>query len=147
MDLTLSQRSKFPFSQKIALRWSDYDMLGHINNVMYNRYIEYIVLALDKQAGIDWLNDRIIPLAVEVNVKFKRPVTSTEHLDAGLLISHLGTSSVVYEVALFVPDQLQPSAFGHFVHVFVDRETEQSVSIPETVRRFFEQFTEQNNGT
>lgn len=37
------------------------------------------------------------------------------------MVVHVGNSSVRYEIALFKADE-QQAVFGHFVHVYVDRE-------------------------
>ena len=34
----------FPYQTRIETRWGDNDMLGHLNNVAYNRLIETVVV-------------------------------------------------------------------------------------------------------
>jgi len=133
-------RDRYVMVLPITTRWNDYDMLGHVNNVLYNRYVEITVLELVKRAGVNWLTDRAIPFAAEVCVKFLRPLRFAEHVDAALRVGKLGTTSVVYEVALFMPDEDAPAAVAHFVHVFVDRGDERPVPIPAPVRRVFEKY-------
>ena len=54
--------------------------------------------------------------------------------DAGLRVTRLGTSSVRYEVALFGGDAPLAAAQGHFVHVYVDRETRRPAALPSPLR-------------
>lgn len=140
IDPAEHRRERYPLQLAIPTRWNDYDLLGHVNNVLYNRYFEIIVLELVKRAGVDWMSDRVVPFAAEVCVKFLRPLNFAEHIDAALRVGKLGNSSVVYEVALFMPDEQSPSAAGHFVHVFVDRENEKPVSMPDSVREIFQRY-------
>jgi len=134
-----STRADYASLSKIETRWNDYDMLRHVNNVQYYRYFEIAVLRLIDESGLDWFKDRIIPFAVESLCRYKRPLRVTDHIDAAIRIAKLGSSSVTYELALFMPSEDTPSAFGHWVHVFVDRQTEQPVPIPESVRAYFAQ--------
>ena len=49
-------------------------------------------------------------------------------------VSKLGNSSVRYDLCIYRNDDQQPAAAGHFVHVYVDRASNRSVPIPDTVR-------------
>ena len=40
-----------------------------------------------------------------------------------------------YEIALYRNDDAMPAAFGHFVHVYVDRATNKPVPIPDAARQ------------
>ena len=52
----------------------------------------------------------------------------------GLRVTRLGTSSVRYEVALFGGDAPLAAAQGHFVHVYVDRESRRPAALPPPLR-------------
>lgn len=47
----------------------------------------------------------------------------------------LGNSSVRYEVGLFRNDDDVAAAQGHFVHVYVDRQTRRPVALPPALRQ------------
>ena len=57
-----------------------------------------------------------------------------QQLEAGLRVAHMGRSSVRYEVGLFAHDAPEAAAAGHFVHVYVDRQTRRPVELPEALR-------------
>jgi len=52
----------------------------------------------------------------------------------------LGGTSVTYEIALFGEGNETPASTGHFVHVFIDKDTHQSVQIPAGIRKRIETF-------
>lgn len=131
-------REDYALHVRLITRWSDYDMLGHVNNVEYYRYFETGILTLLRETGLDWQSDPVIPLAVENGCVFLKPVAVSSHVDIGVRIAHLGNSSVRYEIAVFVPQADVPSATGFFVHVFIDRVTGKPVPMPEAVRAHFE---------
>ena len=49
-------------------------------------------------------------------------------------MTHLGNTSVRYEIALFRNDEDVASAVGEFVHVYVERATNRPSRIPDAVR-------------
>jgi len=136
-----AKRDDYPYRLAIPTRWMDNDMLGHVNNVVFYRYFEAIVVDfLTKEAKLDWLEDPHTCYAVESMCRFWKPLSYPETVEARLRIGHIGTSSVRYEVALFSEGNPGPAATGHFVHVFVDRRTERSLPIPAPIKQVFENF-------
>ena len=57
-------------------------------------------------------------------------------MDAGLRVTKRGRSSVRYEIGLFAEGEPLCAARGHFVHVYVDRETRRPVdALPDTYQQ------------
>ena len=140
-DPTHQTRKDFPYLIQIPTRWSDNDMLGHVNNVLYYRYFEAIVVRFQmEEAGIDWINDAVSPQAVETLCRFHRPLSFPETIDAGLRVERISNSSVTFAIALFGENDETPAATGHFVHVFVESETLKSQPIPAPIRGVLEKF-------
>ena len=137
-DQATAPRSDYSLVVRIATRWNDYDMLGHVNNVEYYRYFEIIVLTSLARAGLDWRQDSIIPFTVENHCCFRRPLMPVDTMDGCFRIARIGRSSATYELGLFMPNDETPSAYGYFIHVFVDRHTERSAEIPESIRAAFD---------
>ena len=52
-----------------------------------------------------------------------------ERIEIGLRVGKLGNSSVQYELAVFKAGEEDACAAGRFVHVFVDRQSNQPVAI------------------
>ena len=133
-----AQRADYSMVVRIATRWNDYDMLGHVNNVEYYRYFEIIVLTSLARAGLDWRQDNIIPFTAENHCYFRRPLTPVDAMDGCFRIARIGRSSATYELGLFMPNDETPSAYGYFIHVFVDRHTERPAEIPKDIRTSFD---------
>ena len=71
---------------------------------------------------------------METSCRFHRSLSFPEVLDAGLRVAKLGTSSVTYEIGLFRAGDELPAATGRFVHVWVERATQQPTAVPESIR-------------
>lgn len=136
-SLTHPGRDQYAVLVRVMTRWSDYDMLGHVNNVEYYRFYETAILSFLREAGLDWHQDPVIPLAAENGCRFLRPVDICGYVEVGVRVAHLGNSSVRYEVAVYMPEDHEPYATGFFIHVFTDRASGRPIAIPQPIRAHF----------
>lgn len=135
-------RDDYPYWLAVPLRFSDIDVLGHLNNVLYFRFFEAVIVKfLIDEAELDWRQAAVIPYAVDIRCHFRKPIEFPGTVDAGLRIGRLGTSSVTYALSIFAEGDSDPAALGHFVHVYVERAGETPVSIPAPIRAVYERFT------
>jgi acyl-CoA thioester hydrolase len=88
--------------------------------------------ALDIHAGA------VIGLVVETRCEYFAALAYPQPVDAGLVVEHLGRSSVRFGVGLFAPDSAQAAAAGHFVHVYVDRLTRRPMPLTAALRAALE---------
>jgi acyl-CoA thioester hydrolase len=125
----------YPHHAALTTRWMDNDVYGHVNNVTYYSYFDTVANAyLIEQGGLDVERSPVIGLVVESGCRYHAPVSYPERLRAGLRVDRLGNRAVTYGIAIFTEDSDEAVANGHFVHVFVDRDTRTSVPIPEKIR-------------
>lgn len=135
MKPTVITRSDFRYFIDLGTRWSDNDIYGHVNNVMYYSYFDTTANRyLIDESGLDIHGGDIIGLVVDSGCSYFAPVAFPDQLEGGLAISKLGNSSVRYEIGIFKKGEQTAVAQGHFVHVFVDRAQRQSTPIPEQMR-------------
>jgi len=128
-------RNDFPHFLTIPTRWMDNDAYQHVNNVVYYSFFDTAVNRyLIDQGLLDIHASAVVGLVVETGCTYFSSVSFPDTVHAGLRVAKLGNSSVRYELALFRNDEAQPSAAGHFVHVYVDRHTNRPVPIPAPVR-------------
>jgi acyl-CoA thioester hydrolase len=133
-----ARKEDFRFLAQIQTRWSDNDMFGHINNVEYYRFFEMIVVEfLRGPCAMDLLNSPVLTFAAESLCRFRRPLSWPHGVVGGLKIEHLGNSTVRYAIALFDDSSDDAAADGHWTHVFVDRQSQRPIPIPEAIRHVF----------
>jgi acyl-CoA thioester hydrolase len=131
-------RENYRHWQRIPTRWADNDVYGHVNNVVHYAFMDTVINTWLIGAGLDIQAGRQIGLCVESHCTYRASISFPEAVDAGLRVGHLGRSSVRYEVGFFFEGREDVVAEGHFVHVFVDRDTRKPVEIPETLRTAME---------
>ena len=119
----------------------DNDVYGHVNNVVYYSYFDTVVNEyLVSFGSLDIERSRVIGLVIETRCRFFRPITFPDTVHAGLRVAQLGNSSVRYEIGLFRNDEGAAAAQGHFVHVYVDRETRRPAALPAEMRGALEEI-------
>lgn len=139
-------RNAYKVFRDIGTRWSDNDVYGHINNVVYYSWFDTAVNGLLIEHGALDLHstkpDSVIGLVVETQCNYFSPLAFPEPVVAGIRVAHIGSSSVRYEVALFPGDEDQPcAAKGHFIHVYVDSATRRPALLPPQLLSMLETLT------
>jgi|SRR5882757_292785 len=126
----------YPHARAITTRWKDLDPYGHMNNVVQYELFDTIVNAwLIEHGALDIQHSPVIGLVVETGCNYFATLTYPEAVTAALRVAHVGRSSVRYEVALFAKGAASAAAQGHFVHVYVDRESRRPVAeLPAALR-------------
>ena len=126
-----ARRSLYRRFETIATRWMDNDAYGHINNVVYYSYFDTVVNRYLIEAGaLDIERSPVIGLVVETHCNYFVPLAFPQTVEAGLRVARLGSSSVRYEIGLFAAGAPLAAACGHFVHVYVSRDTHRPVALP-----------------
>jgi acyl-CoA thioester hydrolase len=126
-------------SRVLTTRWMDSDPYGHMNNVVHYALFDTVINAwLIERGVLDIKKSPVIGLVVETGCQYFAPLTYPEPVTAALRVAHVGRSSVRYEVGLFSAASETAAAQGHFVHVYVDRETRRPVELPPALREALE---------
>lgn len=133
------RRSDFGVLRPLPTRWSDDDTYGHVNNVVHYLMFDTAVNGwLIEASGVDIRQLPAIGVVVETSCQYFAELRFPELVTAGLALERLGTSSVVYRLALFGEHADGPAAVGRFVHVYVDRDDRRPTPIPPEIRRALE---------
>ncbi len=141
-DLKNLNRKDFLYFHPIATRWMDNDVYGHINNVTYYSYFDTTVNRyLIDVAGFDIHNAPVVGYVVHSTCNYMTSIAFPDSLEIGLRVNKLGNSSVTYGLGVFKKGEDTLCAYGEFVHVFVDRMENKSVSIPDKIRSALEKLT------
>ena len=132
-------RDAYRAFRQISTRWMDNDVYGHVNNVVYYSFFDTAVNGYLIDAGaLDIHAGTTIGLVIETRCNYFAPLAFPQPVEAGLRVAHLGSSSVRYEVGLFAAGEPLTAAAGHFVHVYVDRDSRRPVPLPAALRHALE---------
>lgn len=127
----------FPVTYPVPVRWADIDMYGHLNNAAYYQYFDTAINGwLATAAGVDAMAADAIDLVAESACAFHSSVAFGDDVTVGLGVRRLGRTSVTYGLGLFTGPAI--AAYGHWVHVYVDRAAGKATDIPPPVRAALE---------
>jgi acyl-CoA thioester hydrolase len=132
---TPETRACFRHFMTITTRLMDNDVYAHVNNATYYSFIDtavtsYLANALER----DLAHDPIVYFVVENGCTYFSPIAFPDVVHAGLRVSHIGTSSMRFEVGLFRNDEDMTAARAFFVQVCCDRESQRPIPMPPNVR-------------
>ncbi len=128
-------RSAYTHFCEITTRWMDNDAYRHVNNVVYYSFFDTAVNKLLIESGLlDLENSPVVGLVVENRCSYFSSLAFPDRVTVGMRVAHIGTSSIQYELGVFRNDADLESAHGHFVHVYVDRDSNKPVPLPAEVR-------------
>ena len=130
-----ADRDHYRYFLPIMTRWMDNDIYGHVNNVTYYSYFDTIANTyLIERGGLDIHGGPVVGFVVSSGCEYLAPIAFPASIEAGLRVDRLGRSSVRYGIGIFRAGESRACAHGHFIHVFVDRQTQKSVPIPDELR-------------
>lgn len=140
----LPTSSDFSVHWPVLTRWTDNDMFGHLNNAVYYELFDTAINAwINTNCGIDPLAVPWLGVVAESGCKYFAELKFPDPLVVGLAVARLGNSSVTYRLGIFGDGQAV-AAVGHWVHVYVDRESRRPVPIPGEIRALLQSICSPN---
>lgn len=125
----------------ITTRWADNDAYGHVNNVVHYSWFDTAVNGwLMHATGTDTRSLPAIGMVAETACRYLSELSFPDDVEVGIGLGRLGNSSVTYLLATFGNGREQPASLGHFVHVYVDRETHATTPVPAEIRAALERL-------
>lgn len=133
--ITRPHRHDFRVMRQVTTRWSDNDVYGHVNNVVYYSWFDTVVNAeLIERGVLDPARGETIFVVAETRCRYFASVSFPETISVGIAVERLGETSVTYRLGVFGETGEDAAAAGRFVHVCVTADGRRPVRIPDTVR-------------
>lgn len=130
LELRLRERTSFRHFTQERIRFSDTDLVGHVNNTAYAVYSEsgrvdfnHVVLNMDKSLGV-------VVARISINMLTETHFPGTIEIGTGVM--RVGRTSYTLGHGLFKGDTCVATAEG--VLVLLDRESRRPVQLPEATR-------------
>jgi acyl-CoA thioester hydrolase len=95
--------------------------------VYYSLFDTAVNSLLIEAGALELHGGEVIGLVVETHCNFFEPLAFPQRIEAGVRVAQQGRSSVRYEIGLFAEGAQLCAARGHFVHVYVDRDSRRPV--------------------
>ncbi|MFC6670247.1 acyl-CoA thioesterase [Marinobacterium aestuariivivens] len=131
----MSAPGKLMHSCTLPLRWGDMDAYGHLNNVVYIRYLEEARVQLLLGLGAGLQQEEQAPVVINVGCTFLRPLVYPDSVRVECYVSEPGRSSFMIRYRLYgesAPGQL--AGEGYSKVVWMDQSSGRSVPLPDAIR-------------
>jgi acyl-CoA thioester hydrolase len=136
-----TQAHHFPIKLHLRLDWSEMDMYGHINNVMFFKFVQASRVGFWQKAGLanGFYKDKIGPILVSTGCQFSKPLFYPDNIVVEVRLEFIKTTSIgLHHRILNGKGEL--SAEAHDVIVLFDFDTNEKVVIPAELREAMEKF-------
>ena len=132
----MQMQGKLVHVENMRMRWGDMDALGHMNNVVYFRYLEQARISWFEAIGARSAVNGQGPVIVNASCTFIKQLVYPGKVEIKTYVGELGRSSLQTYL------ELRPSydaeriyAEGAAKVVWVDYEKEKSVPLPDSIRK------------
>lgn len=130
----LTQRSTYSYWLTENIRWSDTDLVGHVNNLSFSTYYETGRTQFLRPFVARGVEQRVLLLLAQMNVSFLGEAHWPGEVDIGTGMLEVGRSSCRMGQGLFLGDQCISTAES--VMVMIDETTRKPKEIPDWVREY-----------
>lgn len=127
------QLTDYPVIHQQVVAWGDMDALGHVNNVMYYRYIESARIHYMDQ--IRMMQQSFSAVVASNQCKYMRPVFYPDTLKIGVRVEEIRNSAFRMHYILWSEQQQVVVASAEAVMVCVHSESMQKMPLPESIRQ------------
>lgn len=126
--------SDFPHSFDVPVRFRDLDPMGHVNNAVYNTYLEESRMAFWKLIEPGRSLETVPFILARAELDYRSPARESEVIRVGVRVAWMGSSSFCFEHRLTDKKTDRLIAEARSVLVYFDYESERSAPIPEPIR-------------
>ncbi len=124
----MSSIKECPVVYHQAVAWGDMDAFGHVNNVMYYRYIESA--RIEYLTQIEAFNHGLASVVSSSSCRYLRPVFYPDQLKIGVRVVEVRNSGFRMTYVLHSSKQQQVVATAEAIVVMVDAKTFEKAAMP-----------------
>ncbi len=128
--------SEFPVVIELPVQWGDQDALGHVNNVVFFRWLESSRIAYCEQIGLlrHAKSARWGTVLASIQCDFRRQLVYPDTVLIGARATRVGTSSIGIEHRIVGHQEAAVSAEATSTIVMFDFDEQRSVRVADEIR-------------
>jgi acyl-CoA thioester hydrolase len=132
-DVDLTQRASYRYFETEKIRFSDTDMIGHVNNVAFAALLESGRTAYAHAHLFPHMPQGLVGVMARIEIDYRRELHWPGAVDIGSRVVAIGQRSYAIGQGIFRGDECVTT--GRTTLVMIDRETRKSSLLPEPYRR------------
>ena len=130
--------AQYPVILDQRVAWGDMDAFGHVNNVMYYRYIESARLLYLERLNI--LMGALVTVVATNQCRYLKPVVYPDQLKIGTRIDEIGRTSFKMSYILWSEQQQSIVATSEAVLVCINKHSGEKMEIPEDIQKIIREL-------
>jgi YbgC/YbaW family acyl-CoA thioester hydrolase len=138
----MKQRSDFRYLDRLRVRWAEVDMQKIVFNAHYLMYFDTAVAGYWRALAMPYHETMELQqgdlFVRKATVEYEGSARYDDVCDVGIRCGRIGTSSMVFETAVFRGNQRL--VHGELVYVFADPATQTSKPVPPALRALLEGY-------
>jgi acyl-CoA thioester hydrolase len=134
--IDLAQRHPYTFWYSEKLRFSDTDMIGHVNNVAFAALIESGRVAFTRSGAIPLMPQDMLLVMARIEIDYRAELHFPAEVEIGSRVLRVGNSSFDIGNAVFHGESC--AATSRTVLVAIDRQSRKSRALPDDMRAALE---------
>jgi acyl-CoA thioester hydrolase len=133
--------SAHPIVITLPVQWGDQDSFGHVNNVVYFRWMESARIEYFRQTGVgSTSNQGVGPILASIKCDFRRQLTYPDTLLVSASIASIGRTSMKMAHLVYSTANQAVAAEGDSVLVMFDYTNQRPLLIADDIRARIDTF-------
>jgi acyl-CoA thioester hydrolase len=131
-----SELAKQPVVITLPVQWGNQDLFGHVNGVVYFRWVESARVEYLNRIGLGHLlsSQRIGPILASVKCDYRRQLKHPDTLHVSASITEMGRTSMKMSHLIYSTAQQAIAAQGESIIVIFDYANQRPVPVPDAIR-------------
>ncbi|WP_337960785.1 thioesterase family protein [Brucella intermedia] len=122
-------------------RWSDMDIYGHVNNVVYMQYCDAALnRSLIAAGALELHGSTPIGIVARNSTNYFAEISYPDNVAVGVRVEHIGNTSLLWGFGIFKEGEELAAAKSEYVHVYVNRDTRRPVALTPELRQLAERL-------
>lgn len=131
----MEKQGKLVHVEVMRMRWGDMDVLGHMNNTVYFRYLEQARISWFDSIKVDYRTQTEGPVLGNMNCRFRIPVVYPAELSVSVRLGGVRRSSFpLYSDIYETSDPTRIYATSEAMMVWIDLKEGKSRPVPDWLR-------------
>jgi acyl-CoA thioester hydrolase len=117
-------------------RWSDMDIYGHVNNVVYLQYCDAALnRSLIAAGALDLSGSTPIGVVAQNATHYFSEIAYPDPVTVGVRVQRIGNTSLTWGFGIFRADDALTAAVSSYVHVYIDRQSRRPLPLTPALTR------------
>ena len=134
--IDLTSRASYTYFETEKIRFSDTDMLGHVNNVAFAALLESGRTAYGQNMLAHHMPNDVLIVMARVEIDYRREVHWPSTVDIGCRITNIGRTSYIIGQGIFLGDTCTTT--GRTTLVIINRQTRRPTPMSDPYRQVLE---------